>query len=74
MLIIYDFVIFCNTKINICSTRHRTTRKGLIMKREEMLKEFYNLLMRGNYENGLCAIDKARFDELKVELMRGVRK
>lgn len=41
------------------------------MKREEMMKEFYNLLMRGNYENGLCATDKARFEELKAQLMKG---
>ncbi len=42
------------------------------MKRDEMLKELYILLMRGNYENGLCATDKARFEQLKSELMKGV--
>ena len=41
------------------------------MDKEKLMKEFYTLLMRGNYENGLCATDKARFEELKKQLMKG---
>ncbi len=39
------------------------------MSREEMLKEFYVLIMRSNYENGLCTADRVRFEWLKQKLL-----
>lgn len=40
-------------------------------KREEMLLEMHTLLMRMNCENGLCAEDQQRFENLKSALLGG---
>ena len=37
--------------------------------REKLLEEFYNLIMRLNYENGLCEEDKKRYEEIKKILL-----
>lgn len=37
--------------------------------REKMFNEFYNLMMRMNYENGLCQEDRLKFDNLKKQLL-----
>ena len=37
--------------------------------REKLLEEFYNLIMRINYENGLCEDDRKRYEEIKKILL-----
>lgn len=39
------------------------------MSKEDMFREFYNLLMRSNYENGLCEKDSQRYEYLKSRLL-----